>query len=296
MNRLIGVVALAFAMGCAASTDDPTPAGPAREPRVQQATRTEAREELDKPGYLGVLMPSGLSEVIAPFTSTVSKLEVKLGDRVTRGQRLAQLDERPLREELQIANATLRGSQASAAQADVERRAAASILEREKKAFEQGISSGAELSTADFNKSKAEMNAARAAATVQEQRARIAQLTARLGDTSLVAPLDGRVALLYVQQGDRVEEGRGVIRVISSDELFVKFAIPSDKVGTVKPGDAVDIQISQLGVTAAGVVRHVAPEIDPVAKMILADAELTAPPANLQSGIDCRVVPRAASK
>ncbi|HEX5059229.1 MAG TPA: efflux RND transporter periplasmic adaptor subunit [Kofleriaceae bacterium] len=285
-------VALIYVLGCGGASDDPPSTDPMREPRVQQATRSETREDLDKPGFLGVLMPRGLAEVISPFTSTVSKLEVRLGDRVTRGQRLAQLDERPLREELLIANATLKASQASAAQADVERRAAASILEREKTAFEQGISSGAELSTAEFNKSKAEMNAARAAATVQEQRARIAQLTARLGDTSLVAPIDGRVALMYVHEGDRVEEGRGVIRVISSDELFVKFAIPSDKVGTVKPGDNVDISIGQLAITTTGVVRHVAPEIDPVAKMILADADLVSPPASLQSGIDCRIVPR----
>jgi len=285
-------IALIYVLGCGDATDDPPSTEPMREPRVQQATRSETREELDKPGFLGVLMPRGLAEVISPFTSTVSKLEVRLGDRVTRGQRLAQLDERPLREELLIANATLKASQASAAQAIVERRAAASTLEREKKAFEQGITSGAELSTAEFNVSKAEMNAARAAATVQEQRARIAQLTARLGDTSLVAPIDGRVALMYVHEGDRVEEGRGVIRVISSDELFVKFAIPSDKVGTVKPGDNVDISIGQLAITTSGVVRHVAPEIDPVAKMILADADLVSPPASLQSGIDCRIVPR----
>lgn len=285
-------IALICVLGCGDASDDPPSTEPMREPRVQQATRSETREELDKPGFLGVLMPRGLAEVISPFTSTVSKLEVRLGDRVTRGQRLAQLDERPLREELLIANATLKASQASAAQANVERRAAASTLEREKKAFEQGITSGAELSTAEFNVSKAEMNAARVAATVQEQRARIAQLTARLGDTSLVAPIDGRVALMYVHEGDRVEEGSGVIRVISSDELFVKFAIPADKVGTVKPGDNVDMSIGQLAITTSGVVRHVAPEIDPVAKMILADADLVSPPASLQSGIDCRIVPR----
>jgi RND family efflux transporter MFP subunit len=288
MRRLIVIACL---VACGDAADDPTP-GPVLEPRVQQATRNEARSELDKPGYLGVLIPRGLAEVIAPFTSTVSRLEVKLGDRVTQGQRLAQLDERPLREELQIATALLKASRAAAAQADVERRAAAAVLEREQKAFQQGVTSGADVTTAEFNKSKAEMNAARAAANVEEHRARIAQLTARVGDTSLLAPIDGRVALLYVQAGDRVEEGGAVIRVISSDELFVKFAIPADKVGTVKPGDPVDIRIDQLGITTAGTVRHVAPEIDPIAKMILADAELTSPPSSLQAGIDCRIVPR----
>lgn len=289
MKRVLFVLTWMFA--CGGNSEDPSAAGPVPEPRIQEATRSEATNDFDKPGFLGVLVPRGLSEVIAPFTSTVSKLDVKLGDEVTRGQRLAQLDERPLREELQIAKALLKGSQASAAQADVERRAAIATLERERNAFKQGITSGAELSAAEFNKSKAEMNGARALAAVEEQRARITQVTARLGDMTLVAPINGRVALMYVEEGARVEEGRGVLRVISSGELFVKFAIPSDKVGTVKPGDPVDIVIGQA--PTRGIVRHVAPEIDPVAKMILADADLVSPPPSLQSGIDCRVVPRA---
>jgi hypothetical protein len=72
----------------------------------------------------------------------------------------------------------------------------------------------------------------------------------------------------------------------------VKFAIPSDKAGTLAPGDEVDIVVERQGETIPGVVRHVAPEIDPIAKMILADAEMTSPPATLQSGTDCRIVPR----
>jgi RND family efflux transporter MFP subunit len=288
MKRLAIYALIAACGGGDSELADP---GPAPEPRIQQATRSGPRGDAEKPGYLGVLVPRGLAEVIAPFTSTVTKLDVKLGERVTAGQRLALLDERPLREELSIANALLRASQAARAQADVERGAAIATLERERKAYQQGVASQAEVTTAEFNQRKAEMNLARTGANVEEQRARIAQLSARLGDTSLVAPIDGRVALLYVRAGDRVEEGRGVIRVISSEELFVKFAIPADKAGTLAPGDEVDIQIAQ-GVTTPGVVRHVAPEIDPIAKMIIADAELTAPPAALQSGTDCRIIPR----
>jgi hypothetical protein len=84
--------------------------------------------------------------------------------------------------------------------------------------------------------------------------------------------------------------------VISSDELFVKFAIPADKIGTVVPGDQVDIVIDQQNVTTTGVVRHVAPELDPVAQMILADAELTAAIKELQAGVVCRIIPRAKPK
>ena len=82
------------------------------------------------------------------------------------------------------------------------------------------------------------------------------------------------------------------MRVISSDDLFVKFAIPADKRGTLKPNDPVEIRVEEANVSYKGIVRHVAPELDPVAQMILADAELVDAPAGLQSGIVCRIVPK----
>lgn len=290
MKQLLLIVPLAVACGDHAPELHEQPA--IIEPHVQQAARIEQREEPTKPGYLGVLVPRGLAEVVAPFSSTVLKLEVKLGDSVRRGQRLALLDERPLRHELDIANALYKASRAAAAEADVERRSARATREREQHAFDQGVSSKAELISAEFNQRKAEMSLARAHANVEEQRARIAKLTARLHDAVVTAPIDGRVSMLYVRDGDHVDEGRAVVRVISSDELFVKFAIPSAKAGTFGAGDPVDVQIEGQPVAIAGVVRHVGPEIDPIAKMILAEVELNSSPLSAQAGTDCRVIPR----
>lgn len=289
MRRLVVIVMLA---ACGDDADESTDLGPP-EPRVQQGmTRNRSHQEMDKSGYPGVLVPRGVSDVIAPFTSTVTKFEVKLGDHVSPGQRLVMLDDRPLREELVIATATLKANQAAVAQAEVEQRAAVAVLDREVRAFQDGMSSQLTVTNAELKLRKAETSVARVEAAVDEQRARIAQLRSHVSDIGLLAPIDGRVALLYVREGHRVDQGRPVIRVISSEELFVKFAIPTEMAGTLVPGDAVDVRIDPFSITVHGVVRHVAPEIDPVAKMILADADLVASPVQLQSGIDCRIVPR----
>lgn len=289
MKRALIVTVL---VGCTAKKEPGAELENMPEPRAQQAPRSETRSEDKKPGYLGVLTSRDLAEVIAPFTSTIDKLEVKLGDQVQQGQRLARFDERSLKEQLSIERAALKAKQATASEAQFASKGATATLERERKAQGEGVTSPAEVAAAEVEQRKAQMAAQRASANVDEQRARIAQLEARLKDTSLLAPIAGKVALLYVREGDRVEEGRPVIRVISGGELYVKFAIPADKVGTLAPGDKVDIVVAQQGVTTRGVVRHVAPEIDPIAKMILADAELEEPNGKLQAGIDCRIVPR----
>jgi RND family efflux transporter MFP subunit len=297
MTRLAAILLVAI-VGCQRQAPTETQTEVLAEPLAPGAT-SDDHSEAEKPGYIGVLAPKQSTEVVAPFTTKVAEVFVKLGDAVQQGQPLARLDDRPLREQLDIETATLKEAQAEAAQAYVASRAAKASLDREKRALVENVVSKGEEKNAEFDSRKADMGAAKAGASVEEQKAKIAALKAKLTDTSLVAPLDGKVALLYVNLGDRVDEGHPVIRVISSDELFVKFAIPADQVGTITVGDEVDVVIEQQGVTIGGVVRHVAPELDPVAQMILADAELTSPPSKLESGIVCRIIPktkRAAKK
>ncbi|HTR56515.1 MAG TPA: efflux RND transporter periplasmic adaptor subunit [Kofleriaceae bacterium] len=292
--QLAFVLALALAAACKqAGPQDQGNAEVLAEPLAQQASTADDPAQTTKPGYIGVLAPRESTEVVSPFTTKIAELFVKLGDPVQHGQPVARLDDRPLREQLAVETAALKEAQAEAAQAYVASRAAKAAFDREKRALAENVVSKGEVKNAEFDARKADMGAASAGARVEEQRAKIAGLKAKLTDTSVVAPLDGKVALLYVNVGDRVDEGHPVVRVISSDELFVKFAIPADQVGSIAAGDEVDIVIEQQGVTTPGVVRHVAPELDPVAQMILADAELTAPPAKLESGIVCRIVAKA---
>ena len=243
----------------------------------------------DKPGFLAALTPKQSADVPAPFTSASVALAVKLGDSVTQGQVLARLDDRELRSELEAARAQLRTAQAAIVQAEVDRRGAEIVLKREKAAEAAGVGAKADLVTATQTVAKAAAATSFARATAGERAARITQLQAHLAEMTLTAPIAGSVALIYPQEGARVEEGRPVIRVISGG-VYVKFAIPADKVGAVKPGDLVDVKVDRRSDLLTARVSHIAPELDPVAQMILADAELTTPPATLQSGIVCRII------
>ncbi len=105
------------------------------------------------------------------------------------------------------------------------------------------------------------------------------------------APIAGKVAMRYVEEGARVTEGQPVIRVISSGELFIKFAIPAGDAKKLKPGDAIDVRFETNNVHVRGKVRNIAPELDPIAQMIVAEAELENPPGDLQSGLVARITP-----
>jgi len=246
----------------------------------------------EKPGFLAALTPKQWHDVPAPFTSASVALVVKPGDTVTQGQVLARLDDRELRAELAAARAGLRTARANVVSAEVERRGAEIVLKREKAAEAAGVGARADLATATQAVAKAAAQIAVMRATEGERASRTAQLEAHLAEMTLTAPIAGRVALIYPQDGARIEEGRPVIRVISGG-VYVKFAIPADRVGTVKPGDTVDVKLDRRSDLLTATVGHVAPELDAVAQMIIADADLVKPPTDLQPGTVGRILLRA---
>lgn len=280
------IVVAALLAGCAGDkprTDDKAP-----EPFAAPHKTAETAKSM---GYVGVLTPRDVAEVTSPFTTNVDKFLVNLGDHVDVGTKLALLDEKPLLEQLAVAKAELKASQAEVAHSAVSHSAAAAALRRERAGAKEGIASKADVAAAGFKSSEAGTMVAKAIATVDQQKAKVAALQSKLENMTLTAPIAGQVSLRYVEPGARIEEGRPVVRVISSGELFVKFAIPTDQVGRVAPGDKVEVMIEARAAKAEAVVKSVAPELDPVAQMILAEAELTGKlPDKLQSGMVCRVV------
>jgi len=288
MKRLAVIV---FVTACGNRSPEPSPStDPILEPLAMLASSSPERSTRSAPGFIGVLAPRSSADIVAPFTSRIVGLTAKLGERVEAGHVLGRLDDRPLREELAIARASLRAARAEAAQAEVGRRAAQNVLERERRAFQNHIVAEAHVAAAEFDERKAAIDVTRSVAAVDEQRARIAKLEAKLHDTALIAPLAGKVALHYVREGEYVIEGQPIVRLISSDELFVKFAIPADQAGTLATGAEIDVILEAQQLRTRAVVRHVAPELDPVAQMILADADLLDAPAGLQSGMVCRIL------
>jgi len=245
----------------------------------------------EKPGFIAALTPKQSADVSAPYTSASATLTVKLGDTVTKGQLLARLDDRQLRQELDAARAQLRTAHASITQAVVDKRGAEIVVTREQNAEAGGVGSVADLAAARQAVAKAAAAITFAQATADERATKITQLQAHLNEMTLVAPIAGSVAMIYPQDGARVEEGRPVIRLISGGVL-VKFAIPADKIGAIKTGDTVDVRVDRRPDLLTATIGHMSPELDAVAQMIIADADLIDPPPDLQPGTVCRILPR----
>lgn len=227
----------------------------------------------DASGWLGVLFAEEGVDVSAEVSGVVREVRVGLGDRVEAGQVLVSLASGEARSEAEQARAALETAKARAAQAraaldDVER-----ILERRRAAAE--VFSREEIQAIETRRAVAQAELEAAQSTVAEREATVRELDRRLGALEVRAPFAGAVTACLLDAGARVAAGQGVVRLISADDLWVRFAVPSGQSRWVLPGRRVRIvPVGQEDAARAGEVRRVAPEIDSATDMVFAEARV----------------------
>ncbi|MDD3596277.1 efflux RND transporter periplasmic adaptor subunit [Sulfuricurvum sp.] len=192
-------------------------------------------EVLPTPVYVSTIHQSGGMEerwlsatVGARFESDLSfrtggkvvKRLVNVGDRVTRGQPLAELDGTDYGLATGIADAGYKAALIDATQAD-----------SDEGRFGRLAGDGA-MGTADVERQKARADAAKT--RVEQARQQLELAKNRNSYATLVAPYDGVVTSLRMEVGQVVAEGQSVISLAKDGEREVVVDLPEDMVSKAK--------------------------------------------------------------
>lgn len=190
----------------------------------------------------GTLQAFKQVSVGSQVSGQVKSLKVALGDKVTKGQLVAEIDS------LTQAN-NLRNTQAALANVQAQLLAKQAALTQSQLTFkrEQALLAADASSRATFEAAEAALNTARAdvnATQAQIDQARIAANTAQinLGYTKILAPMDGVVVALVAQEGQTVNANQStptIIKLATLDTITVKAQISEADVVRVKPGQKV---------------------------------------------------------
>jgi membrane fusion protein (multidrug efflux system) len=223
--------------------------------------------------YVGVS-----SALVTPLTSgAVASVPVHDTQLVKRGDVLVTIDSQDARLAVAQADAAyglavrkVQGYFASLAarQADYER--AKLDYERRAKLGNSGAVSGDELTAAknNFESAAAALDAAKALTAgvdVMNHPEVLAAKTAldvaklNLDRTVILAPIDGVVAQLQVQIGQRVQAGAPVMTIVPIADVYVDANFTEDQLGAVRPGQSATLTSDYYGssVTFHGVVAGV---------------------------------------
>lgn len=190
------------------------------------------------------------------------RLQVVAGNKVEKGQALAEIDSPELRSRLAQEQATLAGLEAEASraqldarmtrsearklldQAEIDRLAAQRDLERNQRAFDGGAVAQIDVARAQDTLKKSELGLAHARNEFQlqgagagldlrnkrlladRQRAVVAELQRQVDALTLRAPFDGQVGQVMVQQGQNVPVNGPVLSVVDLGVFEVEIRVP----------------------------------------------------------------------
>jgi len=296
MTRLVRALLVAVCLaGIAAvviarTRDRPSvQSAPAPAPLPARAEQPRTRAD---PGLTGVLFAHEQVIVSAKAPGRIVAVNVRLGDRVTRGQSLATLDAASLEQELAGARAALRAAEADGEKARVE---VAQATDRRRRADKLADwSPRVEVADARFQLETALAHQSLARATVAGARAKVEQVAGTVHDAEIRAQFDGAVAERYLDAGATVAAGTPIVRVITADDLWVRFAVPETQAGTVVVGQPLAIDVPATGMRVTGKVQTIAPEIDPASRMLFVEGKVEIPEgarSRVASGLEARVRP-----
>jgi len=185
-------------------------------------------------GLVAAVDSSGLSFEVGGQVNTVN---VDIGDRVQKGQVLAELDPEPFQLQLDAAVAELRKARDNVSKTKAE-------YERQKRIYEQGAGAERFVEVSEYN-----FKAARSAVNFQVAKLDLARRDLR--KTKLIAPYDGTIAWRQVQPNEEVRAGQKIFEINATGEMEVQLAVPETTIDRIHIDDAAAVTFPTLPENAA---------------------------------------------
>lgn len=216
-------------------------------PVEAKIVKREAVEELIP--LTGVLQPLNAVDIIAEVSGKVVTINKKAGDRVSRSDTLAVIDDR-------ISKASFLQAKSQVLMAENNLEIATLNLKSDKELFEsEDISKLAyENSVLGVKTAEANLLSAKAGLEVQEK---------QFEDTRLMSAISGQVSRKYVNLGTMVSPGMPVYRVVDLKVLKLEVGVPQTDIGRIRVGNPARVQIPALNDQIfEGSVYAVSPQAD----------------------------------
>jgi RND family efflux transporter MFP subunit len=305
VRPVIALIVLAFGLpACrgelpaSAAQDKPKAQGPSpRQVNVVPAAERALARTISATGTLAAEDQMTLSAKVA---GRVERIDVDLGSRVRRGQRVAQLDQTDFKLRVEQAEAALQQARARLGlpptgtdeRVDPEQtaivRQARAVLEearltrdRSVRLLELQLIARAQLDTAQANLLVAESRYQDAVEEVRNRQAMLAQRRSelelarqQLTDTVVVAPVDGAVSERQASAGEYLAAGAPMATLVRTHPLRLRVSVPERESSSVRVGQAVRLTVDGDTTVYGGKVVRLAPIVQELNRTLMVEAEV----------------------
>ena len=234
LTRIGGALG-ALAILCAGCQKNPS-AEDAPSVKVHKVEVLQVDEEIAASGFVEAVDRAPMGFMIAGRVAAVC---VEDGDTVKAGQVLARLEDGDLRNEVSIADGHL-----------------GEILDRHTRLTQ--LHALGSLTTTDFEKSKAALTEAAAAADLAHR---------RLGYSEIYAPFAGRILRSGVARGSVVAPGMTVCTVLGSSPVWASLSVPEVDIARVRVGQRARVALAATeNSETTAPVEEILPQADAITR------------------------------
>ncbi len=170
------------------------------------------------------------------YQGTLLRLYVKEGQRVSKGQVLAKIDDG--------------GLSSQVAQIETQYQLAKTTYERQQRLWEQKIGS--------------EIQYLQAKSNMEGLKSSVAQINSQLARTTVRAPFSGEIDQIVTEQGQVVSPGgMAIMRIVNLSDMYVKASVPENYITSITVGSTVKVTLPALNMQVNGKVKTVGNYINP---------------------------------
>jgi RND family efflux transporter MFP subunit len=262
------------------------PAGPMTV-EVATAKRGSVMQQLV---VVGNLVGDATVAVVPRAAGRLQDISVRLGDRVSRGQRIAKIEDFELQEQVKQQEAALEVSRATIRQREADLQLAQTNAERSRSLFARQLLPKQTLDDTEsrYQSAVAQLDLARAQNT--QSTARLDELRINLANTVIVSPVNGFVARRAVDPGAFVGQNAPIVDVVDIGRVRLVANIVEKDLDQLRAGDDTMVEVDAFpGETFAGRIARVAPVLDPATRTASIEIEIPNPGFRLKPGMYARV-------
>lgn len=171
----------------------------------------------------------------AEYSGILQRVYVKEGQKVSKGQQLAKIDDGGLSQQL--------------AQAEIQRNLAKTTFERQKRLWDQKIGS--------------EIQYLEAKSSYEAQEQAVAQLHSQIEKTVVRAPFNGTIEEIETDEGSAVTAGSPIVRIVNLGNMYIETEVPEQYISSITDGTDAIVYLPVLGNEITTKVRQASNYINP---------------------------------
>jgi HlyD family secretion protein len=228
---------------------------------------------------------------VAPRTAgRLQDVFVRLGDRVSRGQRIAKIEDFEIVEQVKQAEAAQEVAAATIRQREADLQLALTNVERSRNLFQRQLLPKQTLddNEARYQAAVAQIDLAKAQST--QSKARLDELRITLANTVIVSPVNGFVSKRTVDPGAFVSQNAPVVDVVDISRVRLVVNVVERDLKELQAGANAKVEVDAYpGEMFQGRIARVAPVLDPATRTAPIEIEIPNPDFRLKPGMYARV-------